>query len=263
MATGDTVAAKELLLYIENDGDLYRQQGLPILKNLVLKIDRGVYDHERAVKLYGYLVENGARKYTKEFAGTGDKWNEIFNKPTREAVSREFVKSFETEYKLGAYDHFHVKKYTGKGGALKNSASPSGQKLYGIYSKGKFGVTFDKNKAIDLVKKHGGQVRWMYRPGGILDGDIPSTFSARKFKELSKVLTIEFQRVGMNPRPRKYMDVYIVQGNYGQGWEDLTAETSWKEAKARLHEYNENELGYAHRRITRKVKIKYYEKGNF
>ena len=116
----DTVAAKELLLYIENDGDLYRQQGLPILKNLVLKIDRGMYDHEKAVKLYGYLIQNGAQKYCKEFCSTGDRWSDIFNKPTREAVAREFVKSFETEYKLGAYNNLHAKKYSGKGGAIKN-----------------------------------------------------------------------------------------------------------------------------------------------
>lgn len=122
MSQVDTIAARELLVYIENDGNLYRQQHEPIIKNLVLKIDRGAYDHEKAVKLYGYLVESGAKKYTKDFAGTGDKWNEIFSKPTREAVAREFVARFEGEYKLGNYDNLHAKKYSGKSGALKNPA---------------------------------------------------------------------------------------------------------------------------------------------
>jgi hypothetical protein len=66
----DTVAAEELYLFIENDGQLYRQQGEPILKNLVQKIDRGIYDSVKAAKLYGYLIENGAKKYAKEFASS-------------------------------------------------------------------------------------------------------------------------------------------------------------------------------------------------
>jgi hypothetical protein len=35
-------------------------------------------------------------------------------------VAQEFVKRFETEYKLGAYRELHKKKYQEKQGALKN-----------------------------------------------------------------------------------------------------------------------------------------------
>ncbi|MBE3036952.1 MAG: hypothetical protein IMZ70_07740 [Candidatus Atribacteria bacterium] len=49
-------------------------------------------------------------------------------------------------------------------------------------------------------------------------------------------------------------DEYTVQGNYGQGWEDVTAEDNRKEARIRLQEYRENEPQYAHRLITRRVK---------
>lgn len=47
--------------------------------------------------------------------------------------------------------------------------------------------------------------------------------------------------------------VHVIQGNYGhgQGWEDLTAETSRDEALARLGEYRENEPGIPFRRIRR------------
>jgi hypothetical protein len=52
-------------------------------------------------------------------------------------------------------------------------------------------------------------------------------------------------------------DEYIVQGNYhsGDDWEDVTSETTRKEAKERLKEYRENEPRYSHRLIKRRVKV--------
>lgn len=43
--------------------------------------------------------------------------------------------------------------------------------------------------------------------------------------------------------PSPYETLYVVQGNYGygHGWEDLTAERTWKEAKEQLRTYRENE----------------------
>ena len=38
----------------------------------------------------------------------------------------------------------------------------------------------------------------------------------------------------------KYLYLWIIQGNYGQGWEDECAEESWSEARTRLREYREN-----------------------
>lgn len=40
---------------------------------------------------------------------------------------------------------------------------------------------------------------------------------------------------------RKTRDIFEVQGNYGHGWECVTAEETYKEARARLKEYRENE----------------------
>lgn len=63
--------ARELALFIENDADLYRQQYSPIQKNLARKIVKGVFQKALALKLIVYLVENGRKKYAKEF---GDVW---------------------------------------------------------------------------------------------------------------------------------------------------------------------------------------------
>ena len=54
---------------------------------------------------------------------------------------------------------------------------------------------------------------------------------------------------------RKTKDVYVVQGNYGQGWEDLTESDDRKEARSDLKSYNDNETQYVHRLITRREKI--------
>lgn len=47
---------------------------------------------------------------------------------------------------------------------------------------------------------------------------------------------------------------HMVQGNYGHGWEDLTGSTDYKEAKANLKDYRENDPNPT-RLIKRRVKI--------
>jgi len=46
---------------------------------------------------------------------------------------------------------------------------------------------------------------------------------------------------------RKTVDEWEVQGNYGQGWEMVTTEETFKDAKTQLKCYNENETQYPHR----------------
>lgn len=103
--------ATELQLYVENDRDLYRQQMLPVLKNLATKKARDQYDHELAVKGMMYLVDRGAQKYAKEFGSQGQSWNEMFPRDIRRIVAENLVNSFETEFDLGNYDNILPKKY--------------------------------------------------------------------------------------------------------------------------------------------------------
>lgn len=136
----DTHAATELKLYIDNDSSLYHLQTLPILKNLATKRARGEYKHDLAVKLFGYLVEAGAKKYVAEFAA-GQPWNRMFDVATRKKVSEALTRDFEAEDALGNYDHLLPKKYReqeapggaapGRGGtahARKKLPAPGGAK---------------------------------------------------------------------------------------------------------------------------------------
>lgn len=106
----DAHAAHELKLYIDNDGDLYRRQTMSILKNLVAKRARGVYNHDSAVKLFGYLTEDGAKKYAREF-GSDQPWHKMFDVGTRRRAAEELTREFETEAGLGNYDQLLPKKY--------------------------------------------------------------------------------------------------------------------------------------------------------
>ncbi len=97
--SADGTAARELELFIVNDGDLYRSQTTPIVKNLAKKMAKGVYDAAKAVKLWCYLADSGAQKYTKE---VGDDYGKhrgngsygAFNKPTRMAAAKALADEY-------------------------------------------------------------------------------------------------------------------------------------------------------------------------
>ena len=92
-----SIEQRELKLYIDNDGQLYRQRYTPIEKNLTKKMEKGKYDSKLAVKLFMYLVDDGAKKYVKDFGGSV---KDMFPKKDRIEVAKEFRDEFETEYKV-------------------------------------------------------------------------------------------------------------------------------------------------------------------
>lgn len=54
---------------------------------------------------------------------------------------------------------------------------------------------------------------------------------------------------------RKTADEYEVHGLYSMGWEAVTVEDNRSQARERLKEYRENELGTAFKIVKRRVKI--------
>ncbi len=97
---------RELQLTCENDGDLYRQQVQPIEKNLLRKMEKGIYDHEKSKKLWMYLADNCARKYAKEY-GDGRPWHKMFSTADRREVAKNFADSFRDEH-LSVAKHGHT-----------------------------------------------------------------------------------------------------------------------------------------------------------
>jgi hypothetical protein len=100
----DTDAVNELDSFIMNDEDLYRRRFMPIISNIKRKIKRNVYDHEKAQKLWMYLIDDAARKYVQEFGSAGTDVKDMFPKETRQQVAKIISDRELENIKQGEYD---------------------------------------------------------------------------------------------------------------------------------------------------------------
>lgn len=89
----DQLMAGELFEEIRNDGMVYHQRTEPIIKNLHRKHEKGVYDSQKAVKLWRYLVDDYARRYAKEHGLD----SRLINGATRESVAKELRDYYHDE----------------------------------------------------------------------------------------------------------------------------------------------------------------------
>ena len=142
----DETAARELSLFIENDYALVgapNSKGKAIEKNLLAKIKSGRFNLALSEKAWMYLMEDGAKKYSKEFSDGRD-WATMFNKATRELVAHEFATTFYEEHKA-------------TGGLSRNGSVEDGDYIVqGMYSDGSICIEFgfdDEEKAVSEAKK--------------------------------------------------------------------------------------------------------------
>lgn len=82
---------RELVLYITNDADLYRQRITPIVKNLQKHLAKGRYNATEAQKSWKRLADEGAKKYNKEF-GSGE---QIFSVADRKQAALDLADEYE------------------------------------------------------------------------------------------------------------------------------------------------------------------------
>ena len=101
LAEGLSDEARELKLYIDNDSGLYKQRYIPILKNLSNKKKRNKFSKSLAVKAFMYLVDDGAKRYTREYGGNP---KDIFPKSKRTELAKEYVDEFESIFKNKEHD---------------------------------------------------------------------------------------------------------------------------------------------------------------
>ncbi len=100
----DSDATNELDTYIMNNEDLYRRRFMPIISNIKRKLAKNVYDHEKAQKLWMYLVDDAAKEYVKEFGSQQDDVRDMFPKETRQQVARIISDRELENIKQGEYD---------------------------------------------------------------------------------------------------------------------------------------------------------------
>jgi hypothetical protein len=86
--------ARELKVFADNDHRLHNTSHKPIVANLEKKHEKGVYDHEKAKKLWRYHADRAAQEYHRRF-GSGGKWHHMF--PT--SVRREAASAWADEHR--------------------------------------------------------------------------------------------------------------------------------------------------------------------
>jgi len=96
-----SVETKELKIFIDNDNKLYKQRYIPIIKNLSKKKKSGRYRSSLASKGFMYLVDDGAKKYVREFGGNV---RDVFPRRVKLELAKEYAKEFEQIYKDQEFD---------------------------------------------------------------------------------------------------------------------------------------------------------------
>ena len=89
----DMVMVNELFLFITNDAQLYRQRITPLIKNYQRKMKKGIFDQEMAVKGFLYAVNDGIKKYNKEFGAGSMK----LSKQEKDAVATKLLDYYQEE----------------------------------------------------------------------------------------------------------------------------------------------------------------------
>ena len=189
---------RELKLYIDNDSQLYNQRYMPIIKNLSKKMKKGKFDKRLAVKGFMYLVDDGARKYIRDYGGSKG----MFSKKDKIEVAKQFADEFEEIYKNKEYDFMEgladklgksISKYNKKrkknmDAMKKLKKKESVEEAYDIWAEdGSFGYTMT-----GIVEaEYGGRKVKLGKP---MQGDV------KKFKVYVK-----------NPKGN------VVKVNFGQG----------------------------------------------
>jgi len=100
----DSDAVNELDLYLMNNEELYRRRFMPIIENIKRKIRRGIYGHEKVIKLWMYLVDDAAREYIKEFGTPDQDVKDMFPKETRLKVAQVIADREKENIEKGEYD---------------------------------------------------------------------------------------------------------------------------------------------------------------
>ena len=100
----DSDAVNELDTFIMNNEELYRRRFMPIISNIKRKIAKGIYDHEKAQKLWMYLIDDAAKMYVKEYGSQQDDVKDMFPKETRLQLASVMSQRELDNIKQGEYD---------------------------------------------------------------------------------------------------------------------------------------------------------------
>ena len=96
----DESVASEVLLIARNDASWYKRQYVPIIKNLMRKRAKGIYDHELAKKLWRHYIDNIVKSHPEDFGPSRGIPGTIRNMAAAELADME-----KGEMDLGNWDN--------------------------------------------------------------------------------------------------------------------------------------------------------------
>jgi hypothetical protein len=100
MPTPDADSTTELILFIENDGNLYKQMTVPIYKNLQKKYGTEKYDRRLALVSFRNLTDEGAKRYESGGVRRGPTPS-YFTPAVRTWSAVRLLEDFESELDAG------------------------------------------------------------------------------------------------------------------------------------------------------------------
>jgi hypothetical protein len=93
--------ARELELWMMNDGAIYRAYLEPMYKNLERKWRKGTYDLTLGIKGMRHAVDAAAKQYHREHGTMSDKWSDIFTVSDRNRVAEVLCLRLVAELRAG------------------------------------------------------------------------------------------------------------------------------------------------------------------
>ena len=82
---------RELTLYIENTGDIYRALVTPLINSLAKRIIKGNYDKTLATKSFYNIATFGAKEYCRQFGGV---YYEVFSVADRKETAERLLEGY-------------------------------------------------------------------------------------------------------------------------------------------------------------------------
>jgi hypothetical protein len=92
----------ELILYADNESDLYRHKE-QIQEMLLKRVKNGSYDHRMAPTAWQHFANNAAKAYAKEFGRNERLAIKFFPTRVRQIAAKEWADRFRSEVKDGEW----------------------------------------------------------------------------------------------------------------------------------------------------------------
>ncbi len=91
----------ELVIYAENDANLYHRVLSPIHDNLLKHVQRGVYDRSLSLRSWRRYADRAAQEYCRVFCAPDQVWYRVFPPCDRKEAADYFADCFEAEMTVG------------------------------------------------------------------------------------------------------------------------------------------------------------------